>query len=164
MKLSEAEVLPIVVRRIVLSSELGGENLRVKIVWRSSLVLVLVAALYGVLYAQRPFREYPSVEYGESVPLPADYQQPGEWAFARLMYPPGPLDGYRGRFDGDWRKGLSLWTQDFPRADRAVRSGSSAAYTRVQARSRRAMRESGRWRRSLQLALALRRPGGRGGD
>lgn len=35
-----------------------------------------------------------------------------------MMYPPGLNDGYRGRFDGDWRDGLSLWTQDFPRADR----------------------------------------------
>ena len=67
--------------------------------------------------AQRPFREYPSVEYG-MMPLPPDWQRPGEWAFARLMYPPGPNDGYRGRFDGDWHLGLSLWTQDYPRADR----------------------------------------------
>src|SRR5215470_9153223 len=29
-----------------------------------------------------------------------------------------PPDGYRGRFDGDFRLGLSLWTQDYPRADR----------------------------------------------
>jgi hypothetical protein len=36
------------------------------------------------------------------------------------MYPPGPLDGYSstGRYTGDYRLGLSLWTQDYPRADR----------------------------------------------
>jgi len=28
-----------------------------------------------------------------------------------------PLNGYRGR-DLDWHVGVSLWTQDFPRADR----------------------------------------------
>ena len=54
-------------------------------------------AFARVMFAQRPFREYPSVEYGESTPLPPDWQRSGEWAFARLMYPPGPNDGYRGR-------------------------------------------------------------------
>ena len=89
--------------------------------------------LVAALFAQRPFHQYPSVEYGESIPLPSDWQRPGEWAFARLMYPPGPDDGYRGRLDGDWRQGISLWTQDFPPADRhalAVRR-----LTRIDARS-----------------------------
>jgi hypothetical protein len=101
---------------------------------RAGGALVFAATLLGVLYAQRPFREYPSVEYGESVPLPADWRRPAEWAFARLMYPPGPLDGYRGRFDGDWRLGLSLWTQDYPRADRSF-AQAVRRLTRVDARS-----------------------------
>jgi hypothetical protein len=92
--------------------------------------LILVGALYA---ADGRFREYPSVEYG-MVPLPADWQQNAEWAFARLMFPPGANDGYRGRFDGDWRKGLSLWTQDYPRADRAF-SQAVRRLTRVSARS-----------------------------
>lgn len=78
----------------------------------------------GCVYAvqrsvPRPFREYNGVEYsmGE-MPLPRDSARTAEWTFARMMYPPGANDGYRGRFDGDWRDGLSLWTQDFPRADR----------------------------------------------
>src|SRR6202158_2505043 len=72
----------------------------------------------GVLYAfQRPFQQFRGVEY-RAFELPEDWQQKGEWAFARLMFPPGPNDGYRGRFDGDFRLGLSLWTQDYPRADR----------------------------------------------
>jgi len=73
----------------------------------------------GVLCAfQRPFREMPGIEYnmGE-IPIPPDYQEKTEWAFARLMFPPGPLNGYRGR-DADWHTGYSLWSQDFPRADR----------------------------------------------
>jgi hypothetical protein len=49
------------------------------------------------------------------MPLPQDWRRQAEWTFARLMYPPGPLDGYYPRFQGDWRQGLSLWTQDFPR-------------------------------------------------
>jgi len=77
-------------------------------------------AFLGTLYAfQRPFQEYPGVEYRVGdIPLPRDAHDKTEWAFARLMYPPGENDGYRGRFDGDWHLGLSLWTQDYPRADR----------------------------------------------
>ena len=95
---------------------------------------LLGGVVVGVLLAQRAFREYPSVEYGNSVPLPADWSKPGEWTFARLMFPPGPLDGYRGRFDGPWQEGLSLWTQDYPRADRAL-ANAVRRLTRVDARS-----------------------------
>jgi len=91
-------------------------------------------ALVGVAYAyQAPFREYPSVEYGIQ-PLPPDYQEKTEFAFARMMYPPGWNDGYRGRFDGDWRLGLSLWTQDYPPADRAF-SQAVRRLTRIHTRS-----------------------------
>jgi len=84
----------------------------------------------------RPFRQYPGVEYRlGSIPLPPDYQDKAEWAFARLMYPPGWNDGYAGRFgNGDWRDGLSLWTQDFPRADRHF-SAAVRRLTRIQVRS-----------------------------
>jgi hypothetical protein len=96
--------------------------------------IVLAGLVFGVLYAERPFRIYPSVEGYESMPLPADYQKRAEWTFARLMYPPGPLDGYRGRFDGDWREGLSLWTQDYPAADRKL-AEAMRRLTRIDARS-----------------------------
>jgi len=91
----------------------------------------IVAA--GVL-AQERFREYPSVEYGERMPLPPDWNRSSEWSFARLMFPPGPLNGYRGRFDGPWQEGLSLWTQDYPRADRAL-ANAVRRLTNVDARS-----------------------------
>ena len=73
----------------------------------------------GFLYAfQHPFRELPGIEYRlGQIPLPPDYAEKTEWAFARLMFPPGPLNGYAGR-DLDWHSGISLWSQDFPRADR----------------------------------------------
>jgi hypothetical protein len=84
---------------------------------RKTLMCGLVLA--GVLLAfQRPFRELPGVEYDlGSSPVPADAHTNTEWAFARLMFPPGPLNGYRNR-DSDWHTGYSLWSQDFPRADR----------------------------------------------
>src|SRR5262249_30888969 len=63
-----------------------------------------------------------------------DYQVPGEWTFARLMFPGGPLDGYYPRFQGDYRLGLSLWTQDYPRADRHF-ARALRRLSRVDARS-----------------------------
>jgi len=78
-----------------------------------------VLALLGSVYAfQRPFREYPGIEYND-FPLPADWQTKSEWTFARLMYP--PVNGRRGfgfRGSDSWSKGYSMWTQDYPRADR----------------------------------------------
>jgi len=99
--------------------------------WRRlGCALLAVSALYAF---QRPFRQYPGVEYFR-FELTPDWQEKSEWAFARLMYPPGPLDGYRGRFDGDWRRGLSLWTQDYPRADRHF-SEAVRRLTRLHVRS-----------------------------
>jgi len=92
----------------------------------SFLARVAVAAgLLGTVYAfQRPFREFPGVEYRVGdIQLPPDYQEKTEWTFARLMYPlaPGGRGGY-GRFgragSADWEHGNSMWTQDYPRADR----------------------------------------------
>ena len=76
--------------------------------------LVVLSALYAV---QRPFREYPGLEY-EGFKLPPDYREPGEWVFARLMYP--PVRRMQGGFEflGSWREGSSNWTMDYPRSDR----------------------------------------------
>jgi hypothetical protein len=92
----------------------------------------------GTLYAfQKPFKEFSGTEYyAGNIPLPPDWNEKTEFAFARMMFPGGPLDGYQrtGRFTGDYHYGLSLWTQDYPRADRhfleAVRR-----LTRINARS-----------------------------
>jgi uncharacterized protein DUF4159 len=101
---------------------------------RAALLLIFAGVVIAAVVAQRAFRQYPSVEYGEAIPLPPDWNLPAEWTFARLMYPPGPLDGYRGRFDGPWQEGLSLWTQDYPRADRSF-SNAVRRLTRIEARS-----------------------------
>ncbi|HWE49761.1 MAG TPA: DUF4159 domain-containing protein [Bryobacteraceae bacterium] len=82
--------------------------------------LCLAVTLTSLLAFQRPFRQYPGVEY-DIFPLPADYREPAEFVFARLMYPPtrrGIGGGYGFRGNGDWREGSSIWTQDYPRADR----------------------------------------------
>src|SRR5262249_27702378 len=66
-----------------------------KVIWRATAGTVI---LLTALFAQRPFREFPGNEYGD-FPLPPDHQTPGEWTFARLMYPPF-TGGYYGRGSG----------------------------------------------------------------
>jgi hypothetical protein len=92
-------------------------------------------ALAGALYAfQRPFRQYPGIEYS-TFALPPDWQEKTEWAFARLMYPQGGGGFGFGRFrGGDWREGYSMWTQDYPRADRHF-SAAVRRLTRIHVRS-----------------------------
>ena len=93
--------------------------------------LTVLSALYAF---QRPFRQFNGVEYAiGDIPMPPDWQERTEWAFARLMFPPGPLSGYRGR-DLDWHVGVSLWTQDFPRADRHF-AQAMRRLTRIHVRS-----------------------------
>ena len=106
---------------------------------------IAIAAAASVFAFQRPFREYNGVEYRiGDIPLPVDYRQPAEWTFARLMYPPSPFGrggrgagfgrGY-GRNGGmDWTSGMSIWTQDFPRADRHF-SQAVRRLTRLEVRS-----------------------------
>jgi hypothetical protein len=95
------------------------------------LAIVALSALWAW---QRPFREYPGIEYN-TFPLPADSQEKTEWAFARLMYPQasGYGRGFR-RGGGDWREGNSMWTQDYPRADRHF-SQAIRRLTRLHVRS-----------------------------
>ena len=83
-------------------------------IFRSACPIVFIAAVLTAVFAQRAFRQYPSVEYGEAIPLPSDWSQPAEWTFARLMFPPGPLDGYRGRFDGRGRKDFRSGPRTIP--------------------------------------------------
>ena len=118
--------------------------------------------IVGALFAwQRPFREFPGIEYrvGE-IPIPPDYNDKTEWVFARLMFPPGPLNGYAGR-DRDWHTGISLWSQDFPRADRHF-SLAVRRLTRIHVARGGAARQPGRGRR-VRFSVAVCGPGGRVG-
>jgi hypothetical protein len=90
-------------------------------------------ACVGLLAAfQRPFRQFIGVEYPR-FELTPDWEEKTEFAFARLMFPPGPLNGYAGR-DMEWHQGYSLWTQDYPRADRHF-SQAVRRLTRIHTRS-----------------------------
>ena len=95
--------------------------------------MCVLIAITGLLAWQKPFREYPGVEY-EKFPLPKDFAEPGEWVFARLMYPPVPSRNGGFQFFGSWKNGGSNWTMDYPRSDRHL-SMAVRRLTRIHARS-----------------------------
>jgi len=100
-----------------------------KAVWLCG--LSTVAAVTLVCAVQQPFREYPGWEY-EQFPLPADWNAPAEWVFARLMYPSVRFSPDRPYTD--WTLGGANWTIDYPRSDRHL-AQAVRRLTRVQARS-----------------------------
>ncbi len=99
--------------------------------WLAAGILIAIGAAYAF---QRPFREYPGMEYTDFA-VPPDANQKAEFVMGRLMYPASPY-GMFGSLDryADWRKGGTGWTNDYPRADRhfvqAVRR-----LTRIEVRS-----------------------------
>ena len=94
------------------------------------------ALVVCTLFAQRPFRTYPAWEYN-NFPIPPDWNEPGEWTFARLMYPTTSVrldwqSEYRRGYD--WREGNTNWTIDYPRSDRHL-AAALRRLTRIHARS-----------------------------
>ena len=85
--------------------------------FRKALLLALGGiAFVGAVYAfQKPFRQYPGVEY-DDFPVPQDWSEKTVWVFARLMYP--PIQGFGYRYGWNWKQGASNWTIDYPRSDR----------------------------------------------
>src|SRR5205823_3924447 len=82
-----------------------------KLRWIAGGTLIFLGTLCAF---QRPFREYPGIEYND-FPLPADWQHKSEFAFARLMYPPYTGQGgfgFGGYSTKSWQEGNSIWTQD----------------------------------------------------
>jgi hypothetical protein len=101
--------------------------------FRSGRTRLLAAGLAaaGALWAfQRPFREFPAVEY-YAEPRPPDWNEKTEFVFARLMY---PWNGWGIRYGNDWREGQSNWTIDYPRSDRHA-ARAIRRLTRIHVRS-----------------------------
>jgi Domain of unknown function (DUF4159) len=96
----------------------------------SSLGLISVI---GILRAQKPFKEYPAIEYA-NFPLPKDSQRNAEWVRARLRYP--DIYGYPDRmlFIDGGREFPGYWTMDYPRSDRHLLEGVRRL-TRIDTRS-----------------------------
>ena len=94
------------------------------------MAVVLGLSVFGTIYAfQRPWREVPALEYGD-YPIPQDYKVPGEWMFARMVYPVNIHACYGGSF----RCPDNYYTMDYPRSDRHF-SAALRRLTRVQTRS-----------------------------
>jgi hypothetical protein len=93
-----------------------------------------VLSILGVLRAQKPFKEYPAIEYTD-FPVPTDWARPSEWTRARLRYP--DVYGYPDRLRVSLRDGRSfpgMWTMDYPRSDRHLLEGVRRL-TRIDTRS-----------------------------
>jgi hypothetical protein len=89
-------------------------------------------SVIGVLHAQRPFKEYPAIEY-ENFPVPKDWNKPFEWVRARLRYP--DIYGYPFRqLTLGGREYPGYWTMDYPRSDRHLLEGVRRL-TRIDTRS-----------------------------
>jgi hypothetical protein len=94
---------------------------------------LLSLSAWGVLRAQKPFQQYPAIEY-EDFPLPSDWKAPADWTRARLRYP--DIIGYPNKMliGGDGRPFPGYWTMDYPRSDRHLLAGVRRL-TRIDARS-----------------------------
>lgn len=100
----------------------------------SPVVTCLMAlAVCSILFAQKPFKAWPGIEYDE-FPLPAGWNQPAEWTRARLRYP--DVYGYPDSqlVMGDGRAFPGYWTMDYPRSDRHLLEGVRRL-TRIDARA-----------------------------
>ncbi|MGD0363237.1 MAG: hypothetical protein ABSC93_20335 [Bryobacteraceae bacterium] len=88
----------------------------------------------ALLHAQKPFKEYPAVEYND-FPLPTDWNDPHDWVRARLRYPDifGYPDNSRLRLRSN-RPWPGQWTMDYPRSDRHLLAGVRRL-TRIDSRS-----------------------------
>ena len=100
--------------------------------FRTVLAIALTGlAALGVLWGQKPFREWPAIEY-EGFPLPPDANRPAEWTRARLRYP--DITGYSLRGSGRYFNFPGYWTMDYPRSDRHLLQGVRRL-TRIDSRS-----------------------------
>jgi hypothetical protein len=106
---------------------------------RRGRTLVLVAGLgllgWSLSAFQNPFRRYVPWEDYANYPVPEDWSQPGEWTFARLMYPSSRVQiDWQFRPYLDWRQGGTNWSIDYPRSDRHL-AAAVRRLTRIDAKS-----------------------------
>jgi len=78
------------------------------------LAIAVLLAGWGLLLAQKPFKQYQITIEHDNFPLPADWQRPTEWVFARLKY----RDSERFQFGDSF-----YWTMDYPQGDRLLATG-----------------------------------------
>jgi hypothetical protein len=71
-------------------------------------------------WAQKEWREYPGMETGwyRDAEISHGYQGPAEFVVGRLMYPQARHGRVLGAGGGDWLRGGTAWTVDYPEGDR----------------------------------------------
>ena len=95
---------------------------------------VAILSAWGVLHAQKPFKEYPAIEY-ENFPSRRTGSKKTEWVRARLRYP--DIYGYPDHpalVNRDGSPFPGYWTMDYPRSDRHLLAGIRRL-TRIDTRS-----------------------------
>ncbi len=81
--------------------------------------LLLLALAFSSAAAQEPWREYPSIERGWYRPdSAAGDRVPGEFVVGRLMFPQARYGRALGTGGGNWLRGGTAWTVDYPEGDR----------------------------------------------
>lgn len=123
--------------RVTLISK-SGDSMRTRTALITAACMLMLIGTAFAISAPRAWREYPARENNND-PLPEDAKVPGEWVFARLMYPQSfGGRGYGRRFGGgggsSYKEGYSSWTTDYPAADRHL-STAIRRLTRIQTRS-----------------------------
>jgi uncharacterized protein DUF4159 len=96
---------------------------------RIIIVAAVLCGCWGLLRAQKPFKEYDTVEGHAESAIPPDANVPHEWTRARLMY--RDYSGF-GRFG--FQRGAGSWTIDYPRSDRHLLYGVKRL-TKIDSRS-----------------------------
>jgi Domain of unknown function (DUF4159) len=71
-------------------------------------------------WAQQQWREYPSIERGwyDREDAPTAASAPREFVVGRLMFPQNQRGWTLGTGPGDWLRGGTAWTVDYPEGDR----------------------------------------------
>ena len=90
--------------------------------WIADTLLIALALLFvaQTAWAQTEWREYPSMERGwyRDADIDFGYQKPGEFVVGRLMFPQARQGYALGVGGGDWLRGGTAWTVDYPDGDR----------------------------------------------
>jgi hypothetical protein len=86
---------------------------------RFVIALGLLVAAHAA-WAQKAWREYPSIEgrWSRQPASPEIQQAPGEFVVGRLMFPQARRGWALGVGGGDWHRGGTAWTVDYPEGDR----------------------------------------------
>jgi len=87
---------------------------------RIGVAAIALLLVQSAPHAAKDFRVYYSLEGDDAyAELPDDFETPGEFVVARLMFPSNGIGP--GSWSGaDWRQGGTSWAVDYPRADRRL--------------------------------------------